>query len=141
MLRPSGKVFIAFYRLSRALEDFMARLGLLNRNVISLKPSFEMYLLNPFQMVAWIANHAGIGYLRALSLLVRMSARSTLQEKAITFRMQRIFQNRGVARALADAAPEHQPYRNEPEIRNLFNRLAIPIKTLHATKSCYIVEV
>jgi len=40
-----------------------------------------------------------------------------------------------------NAAPERQPYRNEPEIRNLFKRLAIPMKKLEASGSCYIVQI
>jgi tRNA nucleotidyltransferase (CCA-adding enzyme) len=36
---------------------------------------------------------------------------------------------------------ERQPYRNEPEIKNLFKRLAIPMKKLEASSSCYIVQI
>jgi hypothetical protein len=45
------------------------------------------------------------------------------------------------ANSLINAAPERQPYRNEPEIRNLFKRLAVPMKKLEASGSCYIVQI
>jgi hypothetical protein len=43
--------------------------------------------------------------------------------------------------SLINAAPQGQPYRNEPEIRNLFKRLAIPVKELGASGSCYIAQI
>jgi SAM-dependent methyltransferase len=55
--------------------------------------------------------------------------------------MQRIFRKMDQANLLINAAPERQPYRNEPEIRNLFKRLAIPIKKLEASGSCYMVQI
>ena len=50
---------------------------------------------------------------------------------------------RGVAftKALIGAAPQEQPYRNELAIRNLFQRLAIPIKQLETLVSCWVVQI
>jgi hypothetical protein len=45
------------------------------------------------------------------------------------------------ANSLINSAPEKQPYRNEPEVRNLFKRLAIPMKKFETTGSCYIVQI
>ena len=141
IVNASGKIFVAFYRLSGALEEFLLKVGLLRDNVLSQRKSLEIYLLNMIQMVAWVANHAGVGYLQAASLLIRLSTFSTLQEKTTTFRMQRIFRNPNTATALINAAPEKQPYRNEVEIRNLFERLAIPIKEFLTCRTCYIVQI
>jgi len=141
IVKPSGKVFVAFYRLSRALEDFLAKVGLLRNSSMSLRQSLEMYLLNPVQMVAWVAKQAGVGHLHAATLLVWMSVRSTMQEKVITLRMQSIFRDPQNARALINAAPEKQPYRSETEIRNLFQRLAVSIKNIQKFGSCYIVQI
>jgi hypothetical protein len=55
--------------------------------------------------------------------------------------MQRIFRKMDHASSVIRAAPETQPYRNEPEIRNLFNRLAIPMKRLETSGSCTIVKI
>jgi len=54
--------------------------------------------------------------------------------------MQRIFRNMDHASALINSAQERQPYRNAGEIRNLFKRLAIPMKKFEATGSCHIVQ-
>jgi len=136
-----GNIFVAFYRLSAASEDFLARLGLLRNNVLSARESLEIYRLNPVQTIAWVAKKAEAGYFRAGILSLRSWALSTMQEKILAFNMQRIFRKMDHANSLINAAPERQPYRNEPEIRNLFKRLAIPMKKLEASSSCYIVQI
>lgn len=141
IVKPSGKMFVGFYRLSRALEDFVAKVGLLSNNAMSVRRSLETYLLNPVQMVAWVAKQAGVGRLHAATLLVWMLVRSTMQEKAVTLRMQRLVRDPQNARALISAAPEKQPYRSETEIRNLFQRLAVSIKNVQKFGSCYIVQI
>jgi len=88
-----------------------------------------------------VANHAGVGHWRAAAMLFRLGATNSMQEKAMTFRMQRMFRNLETARALLQAAPETHPYRNEAEVRKLFGRLAIPIKQFRTSGSCYVVEV
>jgi len=141
IINPSGNIFVAFYRFSAALEDFLARLGLLRNNLLSLRESLEIYRLNPVQTIAWVAKKAEAGYFSAGILSLRAWALSTMQEKTLAFKMQRIFRKADYAKSLTDAAPERQPYRNEPEIRSLFKRLAIPMKKLEASRSCYIVHI
>jgi ubiquinone/menaquinone biosynthesis C-methylase UbiE len=138
---PSGKIFVAFYRLSRGQEDFLTRVGLLSNNVLSHRQCLEMYLLNPVEMVSWVAKQARVGYFRATAMLLALSVFTTIHEKGITFRMQRIFRNPNTAQALIEAAQEKQPYRNEAEITHLFARLAIPIKQVQGTRSCWLVEI
>src|SRR6202030_3856304 len=48
--RDSAKMFVAFYRQSDASESFMAAVGLLKGNVLALRESLKIYLLNPVQM-------------------------------------------------------------------------------------------
>lgn len=141
VINRSGNIFVAFYRFSAASEDFLTRLRLLRNNVLSLREALEIYRLNPIQAIAWAAKKTEAGYFRAGILSLRSWALSTMREKTTAFTMQRIFRKVDQANALIDAAPERQPYRNEPEIRNLFKRLAIPMKKLEATRSCYIVQI
>jgi ubiquinone/menaquinone biosynthesis C-methylase UbiE len=141
IINQSGNIFVAFYRFSAASEDFLARLGLLRNNVLFLREALEMYRLNPVQTIAWVAKKAEAGYFRAGILSLRSWALSTIQEQTLAFNMQRIFRKMDPAKTLINAAPERQPYRNEPEIRNLFKRLAIPVKKLEASGSCYIVQI
>ena len=141
VINQSGKIFVAFYRFSAASEDFLARLGLLKNNVLSLGEALEIYSLNPVQAIAWVAKKAEVGYFRAGALSLRSWALSTMQEKTTAFNMQRIFRTMDQANSVINTAPERQPYRNEPEIRNLFKRLAIPMKKLEASASCYIVQI
>jgi len=141
IVNSSGKILVAFYSLSSVLEDFLARVGFLKNNILSHKGSLEMYLLNPAQMLAWVANRAGVGYVRAAALLLRCALFCTMPERAMTFRMQRLFRDPETAKALIGAAPQEQPYRNELAIRNLFQRLAIPIKQLETLVSCWVVQI
>ena len=141
IINHSGNIFVAFYRFSASSEDFLARLGLLRNNILSFRETLEIYRLNPVQTIAWVAKKAETGYFRAWILSLRSFALSTMQEKTAAFNMQRIFRKMDHAHSMINAAPEKQPYRNEPEIRNLFKRLAIPIKKLEASASCFIVQI
>jgi hypothetical protein len=140
-INRSGKIFVAFYKMSPALEDFLARLGLLRNNVLSFREALELHRLNPVQTIAWVAKKAEAGYVRAGILSLGAWARSTIQEKTAALHMKRIFRAMDRAHSVMDAARERQPYRNEAEIRNLFKRLAIPLKKLEASDSCYIVQI
>jgi ubiquinone/menaquinone biosynthesis C-methylase UbiE len=137
----SGKIFVAFYKFSAATEDFMMKLGLLNNNVLRFKEILEVYRLNPVQAFGWAAKKARVSYLRAVIWSLRSWAFSSWQEKRNAFHMQKIFAQANIGEAWIQAAPGKQPYRNEAEIRNLFGRLAIPIKHLGAFGHCYIVQI
>ena len=139
--KPSGQILVAFYRFSAASQDFLTRLGVLRNNVLSVRESLEIYRLTPAQTIAWVAKKAETGYVRAAILSLRAWALSTMQEKRLAFRMQRIFRRLENANSVINAAPKQQPYRDEPEIRNLFKRLAIPVKEVEASGSCHIVRV
>jgi len=91
--------------------------------------------------MVWVARQTGVGYLRAATMLLCSPALMTLHETIMTLRMQRILRKLENARSIVNAAPKFQPYRNEAEVRILFQRLAIPIKQLQRFRSCYIVEM
>lgn len=137
----AGRIIVAFYRLNDAQEQFMKQVGLLANNELWNRESLEIYHLKPHEMVGWVAQRAGVGRLRAIGILLRMTARCRARDIRTTFRMQRVFRDPEAARALHNAAPQRQPYRNETEIRNLFQRLEIPIKGLQLFSSCHIVEI
>jgi SAM-dependent methyltransferase len=141
IVTQSGRIFVAFYRISASMEDLLIRLGLLRNNVMAFKEVLGLYGMNLVQTIAWAAGKADAGYLHATGLLLRSWAFSTTKEKLTALSMQRIFRKVADADSLINAAPEGQPYRNEGEIRNLFTRLATPISKLEATASCYIVEI
>ena len=136
----AGKLFVAFYRLSKHQEQFVARVGLLANHRVQHRQSFETYLLNPREMVAWVAKRAGVSKLRAIAILLSLAVHFRWRELRTTMRMQRIFRDPKVAEALLNAAPSEQPYRNEAEVRNLFQRVGVPIKQLRLSPSCFIVE-
>jgi len=126
VVKQSGKVFVAFYKASAAQEDFLEMVGLISNHRVAFRESLEVYLMNPFQMVGWVARRACLGRFRAMMALLSVAARSTMQERRNTLRMQRVFRRIGDPRSLINAAPEKLPYRNEREIENLFQRLAFP---------------
>ena len=139
--KDSGKMLIAFYRQSEALENFMAAVGLLKGNVVAVKESLKLYLLNPVQMTAWAAKRTGRSSLGAAAWMLRLSLSATMQEKMLPFKMQKVFRRLDDPKLLLDAAPQSQPYRNETEIRRLFDRLKIPLQGLERFASCYIARI
>jgi len=141
VVKPGGKIFVAFYRLSPALEDFLTKVRLLSDNVLLHRRSLETYLLEPAQLVQWVMKNAGTGWLGAVALMLRMAAFGTLREKATTLKMQKIFRSMEHPRAFIMAASETQPYRNEAEVRRLFDRLGASIKKLRTLASCWIVQI
>jgi hypothetical protein len=52
-----------------------------------------------------------------------------------------LFRKLADPRSLINAAPETVACRNEGEIKNLFQRLGIPIKQLSALASCWVVRL
>jgi hypothetical protein len=141
VVKESGKIFVAFYTASLAEEQFLERVGLLKDGRLALRESFELHLLNPAQMVGWVARRAGLGRFRATIALLRLSARCSMQEKRTTLKMRRMIRKMGDPRSLISAAPEKLPFRNEAEIKNLFKRLGIRIKQFHAFESCQVVRI
>jgi ubiquinone/menaquinone biosynthesis C-methylase UbiE len=141
VVKPLGRLFIAFYRFSEVLEGFLLRVGLLKENLLSQRECLQMYLLGPVEMVKWVAKRAGVGYLGALRSVFGLSVLGTLREKMMTLKMQTIFRDMDDPDALIQAAPEKIPYRNEAEIRRLFERLGIPLKEIRALPSCWIVRI
>jgi len=137
----SGDIFVAFYRFSRTTEDFLTRLGMLKDNVLYVKESLRIHQLNPVQAIAWVANKAGIGLFSAAILSLRTWFFSPMPERQAAFNMRKIFKKMDNPGSLINAAPERQPYRNQPQIKELFNRLAIPIKRFEASGSCYVVQI
>ena len=141
VVRPSGAIFVAFYRSSPAVEHLLSELGLLRDHILSQREALQINRLNFFQTLQWMAKRAGVGYLRAALLLLRMSVFSTLREKNNALKMKKIFRKLDHAAALIEGAPEKIPYRNEAEIRNLFQRLNLPIKQLTPLPSCIIARL
>ena len=138
---PSGNIFVAFYKFSAATEDFVMRLGLLRRNVLSFRELLGICRLSPVQTMSWVARRAKTGYLAALMVALRLWAFSSWQEKRNAFQIQKLFGKENPAVALIHAAPENQTYRNEAEIKNLFARLSIPIMHWGTSSSCHMVRI
>lgn len=141
VVSPKGSIFVAFYRASAAVESLLAGLGLLHNHILLQREALAINRLNSFQTLGWMAKRPGVGYLRAALLMVRMALFSTLREKLTAMKMKEIFRQLNDASALIESAPEKLPYRNEAEIRNLFNRLGIPLAQLTARSSCIIARI
>jgi hypothetical protein len=141
VVKGSGKVFVAFYKGSAAQVDFLETVGLISDHSLALRESLEVYLLNPVQMIGWVARRAGLGPFRATLALLRVGGGCTAQERRNTRRMQRVFRMIDDPRSLINAAPEKLPYRDKREIENLFMRLGIPVKQLSAFGSCWVVRI
>ena len=141
IVSPAGNIFVAFYRSSPAVEHLLTRLGLLHNHVLLQREALEINRLGSLQTLGWAARKAGVSYLHAALLLIRMIFFSTLREKMTALKMKKIFRKMNDASSLIAAAPEKVPYRNETEIKNLFKRLEIPIKQLTPLTTCIIARI
>lgn len=141
VVKPGGRFFVAFYRLSPGLEFFLQRLGLLDHHLLRQRECLESYLLKPAGMIRWVGKRARIGPLGSAALMLRLALSGTLREKTATLKMQRIVRGMENPQAFIEAAPGTQPYRNEAEIRRLFDRQAIPIKELRTLATCWMVQI
>jgi ubiquinone/menaquinone biosynthesis C-methylase UbiE len=141
VIKESGKVFVAFYKASAVQENFLEMVGLLSNTKLAFRQSLEVYLLNPAQMVSWVAARARLGRFRAAVALLRLSLLCTMQERRNTFKMQRVMRKFADPRTLINAAPETLPYRNQSEIKKLFKRLGFPVEQLSAFASCCVARI
>jgi SAM-dependent methyltransferase len=141
VLKPGGKILVAFYRISPALEQFVTRLGLLNGGVLQHRRSLETYLFSQVQLLQWVKRTACTNWLGAAGMIVRLAVLGTMREKATTLKMQRIVRGMENPRAFIEAAPETQPYRNETEIRGLFDRLGVPIRDVRTLATCRVAQL
>lgn len=141
IVSPTGCILVAFYRGSPAIERLLAELGLLRNHVLLQRESLVINQLNSFHALRWVAQRAGVGYLRAVVMLLRTMLFSTLREKKTAIEMKKIFRKTNAASSLIESAPEKLPYRNEAEIKNLFGRLGVPMKQLRTLSSCFIVKI
>lgn len=141
VVKPGGKILVAFYRFSPALEDFLTSVGLLSDSVVQYRRSLETYLMTGPQMFRWVMQSADTGWLGAAGLMFRLVAFGTLREKMTTSKMQKIVRKMENAQDFIQSASETQPYRNEAEIRNLFDRMNIPISKFSSLATCRIAWV
>lgn len=141
VVREPGKIFVAFYKASALQHTFLELVGLTGNHTLAFRESREVNLLNPVQLVGWVARKARLSRLRATIELVRMAVLSTRLERKAARQMQRVFRKLDDPRSLINAAPEQVPYRDRTEIENLFKRLHIPIKQLSAFASCWVVQI
>jgi len=141
VVKESGKVFVAFYKVSAVQGNFLEMVGLLSDAKLAFRQGLEVYLLNPVQMVDWVAARASLDRVRAALALLRVSMFCTMQERRNALKMRRVIRKFADPRTLINAAPETLPYRNEREINSLFARLGFPVKQLSALASCFVVRI
>ncbi|HEX5221709.1 MAG TPA: class I SAM-dependent methyltransferase [Verrucomicrobiae bacterium] len=139
--RPGGKIFVAFYRSSPVLERLLNRLGLLSNHVLRQRECLETYLLTPAQMIKWLGERARVGRLAAIALVLRLAVSGTIREKLTTLKMQRIIRGMEDPHAFLQAAPETLPYRDDVEIKQVFERLRVPLQELHSLATCWVARI
>ena len=101
----------------------------------------ELYRLKPPHNLLYISRMASVGVLRAAAISIHCWIASTIKEKRIARKLQKIYGGKDRSDPLILAAPQKLPYRNEVEIRNLFERLRTPIESFEILGSCYVVRI
>ena len=139
--RSSGKILVAFYRISTVSEKFLTRLGLLHDNGLMLRESMELYRLKPPQNLLHISRLARTSAVRAAAMSIHCWLFSTTKEKLLARNLQKVYGGKDRSDELIVATPQRVPYRNEQEIRKLLGRVGASVKSLWSLSSCYIARI
>ena len=145
----SGKVFVAFYRYHPEVERALRDIGLITDNGLNrFRRLYEMTMLSCCDRIGFIRaikNEAKVGFFGALWLLLKTQTRLPKKEKRERKGMAKLWRQARKEldnpKSLIDCLPEHIPYRNEEQIRNLFKNLNVPIRNMFIYDSCTLVQL
>ena len=122
--RPSGEVFIAFYKMRERVEALLERLGMFTEggHYYRMREIARAEFASPRLLVRIVRADRGI--LAALSAWLKMQ-----------------FLSRKQRTILAAVAPEVVPYRRDDAIRRLFDALGVPVHRIHGFETCAVVQL
>jgi ubiquinone/menaquinone biosynthesis C-methylase UbiE len=136
-----GTILVAFSRVGSA-EPLMRLMGLLTDDGRwYFRRMFQMMRLKPFAFLKVMKKEANIGYFCAFRKIMKHQFLSSKKEKERVKKISMMWKETDNPEELIDCVPESVPYRNEEMIRDLFKKLAIPIREVLPFDSCTIVRV
>jgi hypothetical protein len=144
-----GKVFATFYQYHPKGEKLLRYGGLITDNGLHRYRRFvEMTKLscdNPIGYIRAFKSDANVGFLSAFITLIKVLLFLPKKEKRARKRLVKMWKEAinelDNPEALIDCVPEFIPYRREESIRDLLNRLNIPIHGVLSYDSCIVVQL
>jgi hypothetical protein len=142
----SGKILIAFYRFHPRVEKLMRYTGLITESGFwRQRRTYQFMNLGPREFLAAIRKEPHVSVLGALCVFIECQMFLPRKERRSTknwdLLWKRVRQDKGCPDILIETTPELCPYRVEPQIRALFERLSRPIHQVFPYDSCNVVQL
>jgi len=139
----SGKTLLAFYRFHPRAEKFMKRIGVITNNGYwRARRTYQLMNMNPRAFLTALRMESNVSMLGAICTLIKCQMFLPKKERQ-SMRTWDLLRRSGVriggVDAIIEATPELVPYRVEPQIRSLFQRLSKPPYEVYPYDRCTIV--
>jgi ubiquinone/menaquinone biosynthesis C-methylase UbiE len=140
----SGKILLAFYRFHPRVERLMKYIGTItDTQYWQAKRTYRYMNMNPREFFAALREESKVSVLGAICTYIECQMFLPRKEKRSTrnwnLLWKKVRQEKGGADAIIEVTPELLPYRLEPQIRSLFERLGQPIHRVYPYDSCTVV--
>ena len=145
----SGQVFVAFYKYHPRVEELLRTTYLItNDGLHQMKKMYEMLRLSvdkPIDCISVIRKEANVGFFSALLILIKSEMFLPKKEKVSNKNWSRAWKKAKKELdnpdILIDSVPECIPYRNEQDIRKLFERLGLAVNDMLFYDNCIIAQL
>ena len=138
-----GKTLLGFYSFHPKVERLMKYTGVITDDGYwRARRTYQLMSMRPREFLAALWTLPNVSVLGALSTFVAYQLFLPGKERRSTKTLNRLWKRirkGGGAEAIIEATPELIPYRREPQIRSLFERLGQPIHQVYSYGSCTVV--
>jgi ubiquinone/menaquinone biosynthesis C-methylase UbiE len=139
----AGKTLLAFYRFHPKAEKLMKYMGVItDKDSWRAKRTYEFMSMNPRESIAALRKESNVSMIGAIGAFISGHVFLPKKEKRSAKAWDALWKKvrkEGGANAVIEAAPEFLPYRLEPQIRSLLDRLNQPIQRVYPYDSCTVV--
>lgn len=137
----SGEVLVAFYGFHPKVEQLFKLVGVITDKGWNNKRMLDLFRLSPMQLIATIKKEGKISLLSAFLLTVKTQMSLPKKAKRSAKNLTKFWKQVDNPESLIDCTPDSIPYRNEEQIRKLFQNLNIPIHNIFVYDSCVVVHL
>ncbi len=139
----NGKTLLAFYRFHPKAEKLMKYIGVITDNDSwRAKRTYEFMSMNSREFISALKRESNVSIIGGISVFIRGNMFLPKKEKRSSKAWAQLWKRvrrENYASVIIETTPEQLPYRLEPQIRALFERLGQPIQRIYPYDSCTVV--
>jgi SAM-dependent methyltransferase len=140
--QDAGTVLVGFVGAHPAAQRFARRVGLItDEGTFKQRKMFELSRLSPLQALRTLRRDSRMGIFRALREILILQMFLRRKDKEMSKSLGKMWKVADNPQALIDSAIESLPHRNERDIRALFARLRLPVKSFFDFGNCSVVQI